>query len=104
MRLGRGCFEAVIHVNRTKNAQCLNLKELVPKFRVLYARLVHVDFAAEKCSVCRSQWPRGLSRRYATALLLGLRVRISLGAWLSVSCECGVLSGLVVGRSVGRYK
>ena len=37
---------------------------------------------------CRSQWPRDLRRRSAAARLLGLRVRIPPGAWMSVSCEC----------------
>jgi hypothetical protein len=34
-----------------------------------------------------------LRRRSAAARLLGLRVRIPLGAWMSVCCECCVLSG-----------
>jgi hypothetical protein len=41
----------------------------------------------------RSQWPRGLRRGSAAIRLLALRVRIPLGAWVSVSCECCVLSG-----------
>jgi hypothetical protein len=41
----------------------------------------------------RSQWPRGLRRGSAAARLLGLWVRILPGAWLSVSCDCCVLSG-----------
>jgi hypothetical protein len=90
MRLGRGCFEAVILVNPTKNAQCLHLKELAPEFRVLYSRLVQVEFAVQNCSVCRSRWPLDLSRRPVTTLLLGLRIRIPPGAWLSASCECCV--------------
>jgi hypothetical protein len=40
---------------------------------------------------CRSQWPRGLRRGSAAASLLGLRVRIPPGAWMSVFCECCVL-------------
>ena len=44
-------------------------------------------------TVCRSQWQRGLRRRSAAARLLGLRVRIPPGAWMSVCCECCVLSG-----------
>jgi hypothetical protein len=35
----------------------------------------------------------GLRRGTAAARLLGLRVRIPPGAWMSVSCECCVLSG-----------
>ena len=42
---------------------------------------------------CRSHWLRGLRRRSAAARLLILWVRISLGTWISVSCECCVLSG-----------
>jgi len=41
----------------------------------------------------RSQWPRGLRRGSVTARLLGLRARIPLEAWMSVSCEFYVLSG-----------
>ena len=41
---------------------------------------------------CRSQWPRDLRRLSAAAGLLKLRVRISPGAWMSVCCECCVLS------------
>jgi hypothetical protein len=42
---------------------------------------------------CRSQWPRGLRRRSTAARLLRLWVRIPLGAWMFVCCECCVLSG-----------
>ena len=45
------------------------------------------------CVMRRSQWPRGLRCGSASARLLGLRVRISTGSWLYVSCECCVLSG-----------
>jgi hypothetical protein len=41
----------------------------------------------------RSQWPRGLRRWSKAARLLGLWFRIPPGAWMSVSCECCVLSG-----------
>ena len=43
--------------------------------------------------ISRSRWPRGLRRRSAATRLLGLWVRIPPGAWMSVSCECCVLSG-----------
>ena len=42
---------------------------------------------------CLSQWPRGLRRRTAAALLLRMWVRIPPGAWMSVRCDCCVLSG-----------
>ena len=41
----------------------------------------------------RSQWRRGLRRGSAVARLLGLWVRIPPGTWMSVCCECCVLSG-----------
>jgi hypothetical protein len=40
----------------------------------------------------RSQWPRDLIRGSAATHLLGLWIRIPPGAWMSVSCECYVLS------------
>jgi hypothetical protein len=40
-----------------------------------------------------SQWPRGLRRGSASGRLLGLRVRIPPGEWMSVSFYCCVLSG-----------
>ena len=42
--------------------------------------------------LCRSQQPRGLGRRSAADRLLELWVRIPPGAWMSVCCECCVLS------------
>ena len=41
----------------------------------------------------RSQWPRGLKRRSSAARLLRLWVQIPPGAWMSVRCECWMLSG-----------
>ena len=41
----------------------------------------------------RSQWPRDLRRRSAAARLLGLCVQIPPGSWMSVCCECCVMSG-----------
>jgi hypothetical protein len=38
-----------------------------------------------------SQGPRSLRLESAAARMLGLQVRILLGAWVSVSCECCVL-------------
>jgi len=41
----------------------------------------------------RSQWPRCLRRGFMASRLPELRVRVPPGAWMSVSCECCVLSG-----------
>jgi hypothetical protein len=43
--------------------------------------------------ISRSQWPRGVRRRSAVARLLRLWFRIPMAAWMSVCCECCVLSG-----------
>jgi hypothetical protein len=47
----------------------------------------------------RSQWPRGLRRRFAAVRLLRLWFRIPPGAWMSVCCDCRELSsrGLCIG-------
>ena len=41
--------------------------------------------------LCRSQWPRGLRRRFAAAPLLRSWVRIPPGTWMFVCRECCVL-------------
>jgi hypothetical protein len=41
-----------------------------------------------------SRWPHGLLRDSAASRLPGLRVQDPLGAWMSVSCEGCVLSGI----------
>ena len=52
-----------------------------------------VGFLKVLTPACWSQWPRGLRHRSAATRLLRLWVRILLGAWMSVCCECCVLSG-----------
>jgi hypothetical protein len=42
---------------------------------------------------CHSQWPRDLRRGFVVARLLRLWVRFPRGTWMSVCCECCVLSG-----------
>jgi hypothetical protein len=53
-------------------------------------------YRASKCTlhmhICRSQWSRGLRRRFAAAHLLTLWVQISPAVWMSVCCDCYVLS------------
>jgi hypothetical protein len=50
-------------------------------------------FDRPKRFLSRSQWPRGLRHRSAAARLVRLRVRILPVAWMSVCCECCLLSG-----------
>jgi hypothetical protein len=45
----------------------------------------------------QSQWPLGRKLKSAAARLLGLRVHIPPGAWMFVSYQCCVLSGLCEG-------
>ena len=45
---------------------------------------------------CRSQWPRDLRRGSTAARLLRSWVPISPGVWMSVCCDCCVLSGRVL--------
>jgi len=55
-------------------------------------QLFHV-ISVSICHVCQSQWRRGLRRRSTSTRLLRLWVQIPPGAWMSVCCECYVLSG-----------
>jgi hypothetical protein len=50
-------------------------------------------------STRQSKWPRGLRRGSAAASLLGLRVRIPPGAWMSVCCEYCVYGEVEVSAS-----
>ena len=59
------------------------------RFKVIRTRISQ-DFLRQFME--RSLWPRSLRRGSAFARLLGLRVRIPPGLWMSVSCECCVLS------------
>jgi len=52
-----------------------------------------VIFGVQLFYKCRSHWLRDLRRRSTAAHLLRLWVRIPPGAWISVYCECCVLSG-----------
>jgi hypothetical protein len=44
----------------------------------------------------RPQWPRGLRRGSGIVRFLGLLARNSLGAWMSLSSDCCVLSDRVL--------
>jgi len=65
-------------------ALLMNLREVEEKRRGFWKYYSGKD---------RSQRPRGLRRRSAVSRLLGLRVRIVPGAWLSLSCDYCVSSG-----------
>jgi hypothetical protein len=44
-------------------------------------------------AVCRSQWPRSLRRWFRPLACWDCGFESRRGAWISVSCECCVLSG-----------
>ena len=64
----------------------------LPFIRIL-SNKIRVDYK----EYSRSQWPRSLRRRSASARLLRSWVRIPLGDWVFFCCECCVLSGRVLG-------
>ena len=55
---------------------------------LLSLHTIRTDNISVSPQLCRSQWLRSLWRASAAARLLGLRVRKSAGAHISVSCEC----------------
>jgi hypothetical protein len=55
----------------------------------IYERILFVYLLMSKY-----QWPPRPTRGSAAAHLLGLRVRIPTGAWMSVSYDCWMLSGI----------
>ena len=75
-----------LHVLCRENRRSIFNKSL----KLLYHNYIFVYCS---CVGCRSQWPRGLTRGSAAGRLLGMRVRIPPGSWMSVCCECCVLSG-----------
>jgi len=70
---------------------CIQHLVLIILFRWLSVVLIGLELIISNNS--RSQWPRGLRRRFLAARLLRLWVRIPLRAWIFVCCECCVLSG-----------
>jgi hypothetical protein len=54
---------------------------------------IHIHTHTRTYTYSRSHWLCVLRCWSAAARLVGLRVRIPPGAWMSVSCECRMLSG-----------
>jgi hypothetical protein len=57
---------------------------------------IHVSYSNRNNNKHYPAVLKPMAARSKAARLLGLRVRISRGAWMSVSCECCVLSGGVL--------
>ena len=68
----------------------------IPTAYIAQRELIHctlIKIRLIKSALGRFQWPRSLRRGSAVSRLLGMRVRIPTGTWMSVYCECCVLSG-----------
>jgi hypothetical protein len=63
-----------------------HLLTLLGAHHILHISRMGVNIEIITTSFCRSHWPR---RGSTAARLLGLRVRIPRGAWMSVFCEYG---------------
>jgi hypothetical protein len=103
-----GTLQAFVSWN-TRNSSALTLGSLLMwNFHVLLRILcTHISSPQESCIFhsprpwfkvrnnisCRSQWPCCLRRGSSTARLLGSWLRIPPRAWMSVSCECCLMSG-----------
>jgi hypothetical protein len=58
-----------------------------------FVRLIRINTSSGFREHVTELWSGGLRRRSEAAVLLGLWFRIPPGAWMSVCCECCVLSG-----------
>jgi hypothetical protein len=72
----------------------VRVTELMSDFILtLFKIKLHSQYEAKQPVAISFLYYSALKRGSAAARLLGLWVRILLGAWISVSCECCVLSG-----------
>jgi len=72
---------------------CNGMVSPLPYIYIYIYILIHTHTHTHTHTHCHSQWPRGLRRWSAAARLLRLWVRIPPGSWMSVCCDCYVLSG-----------
>jgi len=95
-------FALTLHIPLTSICRSLYLLSFSLSFVLTFeSAAMYVSISRQVCyylscssiSGRRSQWPCGLRRRSTAARLLRLWVRIPPWAWMSVCCECCVLSG-----------
>ena len=100
-RYVRTCiFRSVDWMQRKGRTFLRLLTNIRNKYNSLLSDASHLEYqlsgnSRKRCSnshCSRSQWPRGPRRRSAAARLLESWVRIPLGAWKFLCCECCVLS------------
>ena len=80
----------MVYILRIIRLYCINNKQV---FTIVFAVSWNENFLMYAHSYCRFRWPCALRCGPQAARLLGLRVRIPAGEWMSVSCECCILSG-----------
>ena len=87
----QGCRRTVIwHCCNSTHLRTSYPQHGYPVFNILLWKIIEYRNIRR---ICRSQWPRGVRGGSAAARLLGLWVRIPPRAWMTVCCECCVLSG-----------
>jgi hypothetical protein len=86
---------AIDEDSRPVGYNTLYIFNYTPIYTASYPRIL--DFYSFLSFRVRSQWPRGLRRGSAAVRFLRLWVRIPPRAWISVCCECCVLSGRGLG-------
>jgi hypothetical protein len=86
------CRHRIIMSSLAKSLVIISCISIIVIFLKISDSLLYILIRWGKV-IYRSQWPRGLTRGFTAARLLGVWVRIPPGAWISVSCECCVLSG-----------
>ena len=89
----RSTFHVVRAISTTFCLRMRNVKlKTLSELQIRPPTILRI-FLPQCLSICRFRWPRGLRRRSAAALLLISWVRIPPRAWMSICCECCVLSG-----------
>ena len=71
--------------------RCITVKSVLGEKTLVFAKTIYHRWWSRNVSVeywAWSQWLRNVRRGSAAARLLGLRVRIPLGAWMSVMLVC----------------
>jgi len=69
------------------------LNDIYYPYQPMHNIYINSQFLYRKYFYSRWHWPRGLRCGSAAARLLGLRVRFAPVKWMSLFCECCVLSG-----------
>jgi hypothetical protein len=94
-----GRFKIIVSSISNNNKYTHETSSLVPKLRIRGSPHWGIIYAREYNNFStsdwrgQSRWPRDLRRGSKADPLLGFWIRIPSEAWMSVTCECCVLSG-----------